>query len=144
MGAGGVAGCVAFAAGAGLALTGITDSSLALFVAGSCVSLPPTMTFISLVAATLVAFEVKWTLLLAQMLVPSTVASSCTGDSSGPKYSRMFYDFCLRGQSTCCSGIRKTLFGSGNLSKEVPILAVRHMGGVGTAGGRDVPWQRYR
>jgi len=61
LGAGGVTGCAALAVGEGLARTGITDSSLALFVAGSCVSLPPMMTFISLVAATLVAFEVKWT-----------------------------------------------------------------------------------
>ncbi len=44
LGAGGVAGCAALAAGEGLARTGITDSSLALFVAGSCVSLPPMMT----------------------------------------------------------------------------------------------------
>jgi len=36
-GAGGGVGCAAFAAGEGLALTGITDSSLALLVAGSCV-----------------------------------------------------------------------------------------------------------
>ncbi len=93
MGAGGVAGCAALAAGEGLARTGITDSSLALFVAGSCVSLPPMMTFISLVAATLVAFEVKWTPSPAHMLVLSTVASSCKGDSSGPKNSRMFMIF---------------------------------------------------
>jgi hypothetical protein len=92
-GAGGGAGCAAFAAGEGLALTGITDSSLALFVAGSCVSLPPTMFFISLVAATLVVLEVKWTPSLAQMLVLSTVASSCKGDSNGPKNSRMFMIF---------------------------------------------------
>ncbi len=93
LGAGGVAGCAALAAGQGLARTGITDSSLALFVAGSCVSLPLMMTFISLVAATLLAFEVKWTPSPAQMLVPSTVASSCKGDSSGPKNSRMFMIF---------------------------------------------------
>ena len=78
LGANGVAGCAAFAAGEGLARTGITDSSLALFVAGSCVSLPPMMTFISLVAATLVAFEVKWTPSPAQMLVPSTVPAKGT------------------------------------------------------------------
>jgi hypothetical protein len=72
-GAGGAAGCGAFAAGEGLARTGITDSSLARFVAGSCDSLPPVMAFISFVAATLVAFEVRWTPSPAQMLVPSTV-----------------------------------------------------------------------
>jgi hypothetical protein len=71
-----------------LVLTGIT-SSLALLVAGSCVS-PPPMLFISFVAATLVALEVKWTPSPAQMLIPSIVASSCKGDSSGPKNSRMF------------------------------------------------------
>jgi hypothetical protein len=92
-GAGGVAGCAAFAADEGLARTGITDSSLARFVAGSCGSLPPMMAFISLVAATLVAFEVKWTPSPAQMLVPSTVASSCKGDSSGPKNSIIFMIF---------------------------------------------------
>jgi hypothetical protein len=41
LGAGGVAGCAALAAGVGLARTGITDPSLALFVAGYCVSPPP-------------------------------------------------------------------------------------------------------
>jgi hypothetical protein len=92
-GAGGVAGCAAFADDEGLARTGITDSSLALFVAGSCGSLPPMMAFISFVAATLVAFEVRWTPSPAQMLVPSTVASSCKGDSSGPKNSIMFMIF---------------------------------------------------
>jgi hypothetical protein len=51
------------------------------------------MFFNSLVAATLVALEVKWTPSPAQMLVPSTVASSCKGDSSGPKNSRMFKIF---------------------------------------------------
>jgi len=70
-------------------LTGITDSSLALLVTGSCVSPPPAMRAISFVA-TLVAFEVRWTPSPAQMLVPSTVASSCKGDSSGPKNSRIF------------------------------------------------------
>jgi hypothetical protein len=60
-GAGGGVGCAAFAADEGLARTGITDSNLARFVAGSCGSLPPLMAFIRLVAATLVAFEVKWT-----------------------------------------------------------------------------------
>jgi hypothetical protein len=51
------------------------------------------MAFISFVAATLVAFEVRWTPSPAQMLVPSTVASSCKGDSSGPKNSIMFMIF---------------------------------------------------
>jgi hypothetical protein len=92
-GTGGRVGCAAFAAGEGLALTGITDSILALLVAGSCVSLPPAMFFISLVAATLVALEVKWTPSPAQILVPSTVASSCKGDTSRPKNSRMFMIF---------------------------------------------------
>jgi hypothetical protein len=86
-GAGGGAGGAAFAAVEGLARTGITDSSLARFVAGSCGSLPPLMVLISLVAATLVAFEVRWTPSPAQMLVPSTVDSSCKGDSSGPNLS---------------------------------------------------------
>ncbi len=81
-GAGGDADWTAFAAGGVVVLTGITDSSLALLVAGSCVS--P-----HFVAATLVAFEVRWTPSPAQMLVPSTVASSCKGDSSGPKNSRI-------------------------------------------------------
>ncbi len=45
----------AFPAGGGVALTGITDSSLALLVVGSCVSPPPAMLAISFVAATLVA-----------------------------------------------------------------------------------------
>ncbi len=59
----------AFAAGGGVVLTGITDSSLALLVAGSCVSPQPGMRAINFVAATLVAFEVRWTPSLAQMLV---------------------------------------------------------------------------
>jgi hypothetical protein len=92
-GAGGGAGGAAFAAVEGLARTGITDSSLARFVAGSCGSLPPLMAFISLLAATLVAFEVRWTPSPAQMLVPSTVDSSCKGDSSGPKNSIIFIIF---------------------------------------------------
>jgi hypothetical protein len=50
-GAGGGTGGAAFAAVEGLARTGITDSSLARFAAGSCGSLPPLMVFISLVAA---------------------------------------------------------------------------------------------
>ncbi len=79
----------AFPAGGGVTLTGITDSSLALLVADSCVSPPPVMCAISFVAATLVAFEVRWTPSPAQMLVPSTVASSCKGDSCGPKNSIM-------------------------------------------------------
>ncbi len=79
------AGGADFTAGEGLALTGMTDSSLALLVAGSCVSLPPAMLFISLAAATLVAFEVKWTPSLAQMLVPSTVAKSCKGSHADQK-----------------------------------------------------------
>ncbi len=73
-----------------MALTGITDSSLSLLVGGSCVSPPPAMRAISFVGATLVAFEVRWTPSQAQMLVPSTVASFCKGDSSGPKNSRIF------------------------------------------------------
>jgi hypothetical protein len=92
-GAGGGAGGAALADVEGLARTGITDSSLARFVAGSCCSLPPLMVFISLLAATLVAFEVRWTPSPAQMLVPSTVDSSCKGDSSGPKNSIMFRTF---------------------------------------------------
>ncbi len=72
----------AFPAGGGVTLTGITDSNLALLVAGSCVSPPQEMCAISFVAATLVAFEVRWTPSPAQMLVPSTVASSCKGDSA--------------------------------------------------------------
>jgi hypothetical protein len=58
----------AFPAGGGVTLTGITDSSLALLVAGSCVSPPPAMRAISFVAATLVAFEVRWTPSPAQIL----------------------------------------------------------------------------
>ncbi len=46
----------AFPAGGGVALTGITDSSLALLVGGSCVSPLPAMRSISFVATTLVAF----------------------------------------------------------------------------------------
>ncbi len=88
-GGGGGADWAALPAGGGVVLTGITDSSLALLAAGSCVSPPPAMRAISFVA-TLVAFEVRWTPSPAQMLVPSTVASSCKGDSSGPKYSRIF------------------------------------------------------
>jgi hypothetical protein len=72
-GVGGGADLAAFPAGGGVALTGITDSSLALLVAGSCVSPPPAMCAISFVAAILVAFEVRWTPSPAQMLVPSTV-----------------------------------------------------------------------
>ncbi len=89
-GVGGGAGLADFAAGGVAVLTGITDSSLALLVTGSCVSPPPAMRAISFVAATLVAFEVRCTPSPAQMLVPSTVASSCKGDSSGPKNSRIF------------------------------------------------------
>ena len=89
-GVGGGADWAAFAAGGVVVLTGITDSSLALLVAGSCVPPLPAMCTISFVAATLVAFEVRWTPSPAQMLVPSTVASSCKGDSSGPKNSRIF------------------------------------------------------
>jgi hypothetical protein len=70
--------------------TGITDSSLALLLAGSAISLPPTMLAISFMAATLVALEVRWTPSQAQMLVPSTVVKSCKGVSSGPKNSRTF------------------------------------------------------
>jgi hypothetical protein len=81
---------MAFAAGEGLVLTGIINSSLTLLLAGSCASPPPAMFFISFVAATLVALEFKWTPSPAQMLVLSTVASSCKGDLSGPKNSRMF------------------------------------------------------
>ncbi len=66
-----------------MVLTGITDSSFVLLVAGSCDSPTPAMLFISFVPATLVALEVKWTPSPAQMLVLSTVASSCKGDSSG-------------------------------------------------------------
>ncbi len=54
------------------------------------------------------------------------------------------YDFCLRGKHTCCGSIRKALFGSGNLSKEIRIQAVRHVADVSTAGGRDLPRQWYR
>ncbi len=57
VGVGGGADWVAFPAGGGVALTGITDSSLALFVGGSCVSPPPAMHAISFVAATLVALN---------------------------------------------------------------------------------------
>jgi hypothetical protein len=71
-------------------LTGITDSSLALLFASSCVSPPLAMLAISFVAATLVALEVRWTPSPAQMLVPSTVVRSCKGDLSGPKNSRIF------------------------------------------------------
>jgi hypothetical protein len=60
-GVGGGAGWADFAAGGGAVLTGITDSSLALLVTGSCVSPPPAMRAISFVAATLVAFEVRCT-----------------------------------------------------------------------------------
>ncbi len=34
--------------------------------------------------------EVRWTPSPAQMLVPSTVVSSCKGDSSGPKNASIF------------------------------------------------------
>jgi hypothetical protein len=48
------------------------------------------MQAIIFMAATLMALEVRCTPSLAQMLVPSTVVSSCKGDSSGPKNSSMF------------------------------------------------------
>ena len=67
-------------------LTGITDSSLARLLAGSAVSPPMTYAIIFL-AATLAALEVRCTPSPAQMLVPSTVVSSCGLDSSGPKNS---------------------------------------------------------
>jgi hypothetical protein len=73
----------------GVDLTGITDSSLARLLAGSAVS-PPMTYAIIFPAATLVAFEVRCTPSPAQMLVPSTVVSSCKGDSSGPKNSNTF------------------------------------------------------
>jgi hypothetical protein len=142
-GAGGVAGCAALAAGEGLARTGITDSILALFVAGSCVSLPPMMTFISLVAATLVAFEVKWTPSPAQMLVPSTVASSCKGDSSGPKNSRMIMIFASEVRAPAVAASER-LFSDPEISLKKSGSWRLDVCGVGTAGGRDVPWQRYR
>jgi hypothetical protein len=88
LGCGG-AGCTALAAGRGIDLTRITDSSLALLLAALAVS-PPMMQAIIFMAATLVALEVRCTLSPAQMLVPSTVVSSCKGDSSGPKNSSMF------------------------------------------------------
>jgi hypothetical protein len=88
-GDGGGADWAAFAAGGGVVLTGITDSSLALLVAVSCILPPLAMRAISFVAATLVAFEVRWTPSRAQMLVPLTVTSSCKGDSSGQKNSRI-------------------------------------------------------
>ncbi len=84
MGGGGGAGSTGLTAGRGIVLTGITDSSLALLLAGSAVS-PPMMQAIISMAATLVALEVRCTPSPAQMLVPSTVVSSCKGDSSGPK-----------------------------------------------------------
>jgi hypothetical protein len=93
VGGGGGAAVAAFPSGGGVTLTGITDSSLALLVAGSCVSPPPTMCAISFVAATLVAFEVRWTPSPAQMLVSPTVDSSCKGDPRGPKNSRMLRIF---------------------------------------------------
>jgi hypothetical protein len=93
VGGGGGAAVAAFPAGGGVTLTGITDSSLALLIAGSCVSPPPAMCAISFVAATLVAFEVRWTPSPAQVLVPSTVDSSCKGDSRGPKNSSMLLIF---------------------------------------------------
>ncbi len=79
----------------------------------------------------------------AQMLVPSTVVSSCKGDSSGPKNSSMFKILFL-GPFTCCGGVSETFFGSGNLSKEIRILAVGHMTGVVAAGNQDIPgkWDR--
>ncbi len=58
MGGGGGAGCAGLVAGRGIDLTGITDSSLALLLAGSDVS-PPMMQAIIFMAATLVALEVR-------------------------------------------------------------------------------------
>jgi hypothetical protein len=52
LGGGGGAGCTGLAAGRGIDLTGITDSSLALLLAGSAVSLPM-MQAIIFMAATL-------------------------------------------------------------------------------------------
>jgi hypothetical protein len=97
--------------------TGITDSSLALLLAGSAFSSPPIMLAISFMAATLVALEVRWTSSPTQMLVPSTVVRSCKGDSSGPKNSRIFKIMASE-VSLPAAAHQRDFFGSGNLSKE--------------------------
>ncbi len=72
------------------AWVGMTDSSRARLLAG----LPPApsvaMCCISFCDATLLALEVRWTPSPAHMLAPSTVVSSCKGDSSGPKNPSIF------------------------------------------------------
>jgi hypothetical protein len=72
-----VGGCPAaaplFLAGAG---AGMMDSSLDLLFAGSPSSPPLARSAISFLAATRLAFDVRWTPSPAQMLVPSTVVRS--------------------------------------------------------------------
>ncbi len=110
-GGGGGAGCAGLVTWGAMDLTGITDSSLARLLAGSAVSPPMTYAIVFL-AATLAALEVRCTPSPAQMLVPSTVVSSCVLDSSGPKNSNMLRILAFCCPFACCGGLRQKLFGS--------------------------------
>jgi hypothetical protein len=90
-------------AGAG---TGMTDRSRVRLAAGSPSSPPWARSAMSFLAATLLAFEVRWTPSTAQMLVPSTVVKSWGRDSQEPKKLRILSNLAFPVRSPMAAAFR--------------------------------------
>jgi hypothetical protein len=127
--------CLLFQAGAG---TGINDSSRVRLEAGS--PWPPwARSAISFLAATLLAFEMRWIPSPAQMLAPSTAVRYWGEDSQEPKKPRMLINLAFPVRSPAAAASEK-LFQLHRIWRQILRSAVRHMVSVFAAGGQDIPW----
>jgi hypothetical protein len=106
-----------FPAGAG---AGMTDSRRVRLEAGSPSCPPWARSAISFLAATLLAFEVRWIPSPAQMLAPSTVVRSWGRDSQEPKNLRMLINLAFPVRSPAAAASNKLFSAPENLAVNSP------------------------